>query len=278
MLNTNGNRKPKTFMVKTNITRENTYDLRDFLSNGTSANVHDKKYSNILTKKEALSIISEKERKNGEVFSMVSSSGKNFNVSIYIIEKKAIRNIVRHSGVDSDEVEINPNHYFTDESVVNKKAKMYVLNGKVIVIQHPDEISIFESENKDALFVLEVEVKSVIKSLVTVEFEVDYRSSANHSAKLDADTESEFIHIKPSSSKSSIKVKVYNVKKESYSEKSFTVSEDISGLIDGIYKVKDDGVVKKLAIETEKFTGDKKYYLFKSEDTPVKDKDVIKLA
>lgn len=283
MLNTNGNRKPKTSMVKTGVESKVVWAMRSFLAKGTSADVEKPAFEKEtgLTKVEALAILAEKQSKNAEVFSLVCGK-KECSVSIYIVEKAAIRNLVRHSGNISDDVELKPDYYFKDEVVENKKAKMYVLNGKVIVIQHRDEIALFERANRDATFVAEVDVKGSTKNAVTVKIEAEYRSSAAHAAKLNAAIEADFIHLKASSGsdKGSVDVKVYSVikNKEKYTTHPFAVVENIAELKDGLYKAKVDGIEKVLAVSTEAFTGKKTFLLFSKGDAPIADKEVAKAA
>jgi len=285
MLNTNGNRKPKTALVKTGVESKVVWAMRSFLSNGTSADVSKPGFEKEtgLTKEEALAILAEKQRKNADVFSLVSGKKKH-NVSIYIVEKAAIRSIVRHSGEYSDDVELEPDYYFKDEAVESKKAKMYVLNGKVIVIQHRDEIALFERENRKATFVAEVDVKESDKDSVTVKVDADYRSSAAHAAKLNAALEADFIHLEASSrsDKNAVDVKVYSVSKNKekykYTTRSFAVAENIADLKDGLYKAKLDGIEKVLAISTEAFTNVKTFLLFSKGDAPIADKEVAKAA
>lgn len=283
MLNTNGNRKPKTSMVKTGVESKVVWAMRSFLAKGTSADVEKPAFEKEtgLTKVEALAILAEKQSKNAEVFSLVCGK-KECSVSIYIVEKAAIRNLVRHSGNISDDVELKPDYYFKDEVVENKKAKMYVLNKKVIVIQHRDEIALFERANRDAVFVAEVDVKGSTKNAVTVKIEADYRSSAAHAAKLNAAIEADFIHLKASSGsdKGSVDVKVYSVikNKEKYTTHPFAVVENIAELKDGLYKAKVDGIEKVLAVSTEAFTGKKTFLLFSKGDAPIADKEVAKAA
>lgn len=283
MLNTNGNRKPKTSLVKTGVESKVVWAMRSFLAKGTSADVEKPAFEKEtgLTKVEALAILAEKQSKNAEVFSLVCGK-KECSVSIYIVEKAAIRNLVRHSGNISDDVELKPDYYFKDEVVENKKAKMYVLNGKVIVIQHRDEIALFERANRDAVFVAEVDVKGSTKNAVTVKIEADYRSSAAHAAKLNAAIEADFIHLKASSGsdKGSVDVKVYSVikNKEKYTTHPFAVVENIAELKDGLYKAKVDGIEKVLAVSTEVFTNAKTYLLFSKGDAPIADKEVAKAA
>lgn len=283
MLNTNGNRKPKTSMVKTGVESKVVWAMRSFLAKGTSADVEKPAFEKEtgLTKVEALAILAEKQSKNAEVFSLVCGK-KECSVSIYIVEKAAIRNLVRHSGNISDDVELKPDYYFKDEVVENKKAKMYVLNGKVIVIQHRDEIALFERANRDATFVAEVDVKGSTKNAVTVKIEAEYRSSAAHAAKLNAAIEADFIHLKASSGsdKGSVDVKVYSVikNKEKYTTHPFAVVENIAELKDGLYKAKVDGIEKVLAISTEAFTNVKTFLLFSKGDAPIADKEVAKAA
>lgn len=283
MLNTNGNRKPKTSLVKTGVESKVVWAMRSFLAKGTSADVEKPAFEKEtgLTKVEALAILAEKQSKNAEVFSLVCGK-KECSVSIYIVEKAAIRNLVRHSGNISDDVELKPDYYFKDEVVENKKAKMYVLNGKVIVIQHRDEIALFERANRDATFVAEVDVKGSTKNAVTVKIEAEYRSSAAHAAKLNAAIEADFIHLKASSGsdKGSVDVKVYSVikNKEKYTTHPFAVVENIAELKDGLYKAKVDGIEKVLAVSTEAFTGKKTFLLFSKGDAPIADKEVAKAA
>lgn len=283
MLNTNGNRKPKTSLVKTGVESKVVWAMRSFLAKGTSADVEKPAFEKEtgLTKVEALAILAEKQSKNAEVFSLVCGK-KECSVSIYIVEKAAIRNLVRHSGNISDDVELKPDYYFKDEMVESKKAKMYVLNGKVIVIQHRDEIALFERANRAAVFVAEVDVKGSTKNAVTVKIEAEYRSSAAHAAKLNAAIEADFIHLKASSGsdKGAVNVKVYSVikNKEKYTTHPFAVVENIAELKDGLYKAKVDGIEKVLAVSTEAFTNAKTYLLFSKGDAPIADKEVAKAA
>lgn len=282
MLNTNGNRKPKTALVKTGVESKVVWAMRSFLAKGTSADVSKPGFETEtgLTKEEALAILIEKQRRNAEVFSLVSGNKKH-SVSVYIVEKAAIRSIVRHSSEYSDDVELEPDYYFKDEVVENKKAKMYVLNGKVIVIQHRDEIALFERANRDAVFVAEVDVKDSDKDGITVKVEADYRSSAAHAAKLDAAMEADFIHLKTvRAGKGSVDAKIYTLvkDKEKYTTKSFDVDENIADLKDGLYKAKLDGIEKVLAISTEAFTNVKTFLLFGKGDAPIADKEVAKAA
>lgn len=280
MLNTNGNRKPKTALVKTGVESKVVGAMRSFLASGTSADVSKPGFEKAtgLTKEEALAILVEKQRRNAEVFSLVSGNKKH-SVSVYIVEKAAIRSIVRHSGEYSDDVELEPDYYFKDEAVENKKAKMYVLNGKVIVIQHRDEIALFERENRDATFVAEVDVKDSDENGVTVKVDADYRSSAAHAAKLNAAIEADFIHLKTVSraGKTSVKVKVYSLvkNKDKYTTRSFDIAENIADLENGLYKAKLDGVEKVLAIAREPFTNFRTVLLFSKGDAPFAGQEVM---
>lgn len=88
--------------------------------------------------------------------------------------------------------------------------------------------------------------------------------------------EEQFIHIKGvdrSSSKSDV-IKVYDAKSKKFKTKNFMVSEDISHLREGIYKVKDNGVEKRLAVESDSFGVEVMLYLFDVRDEPVKGKEV----
>lgn len=279
MIKTNNNRRPKAILVKKSVSKDMLDNLRSFVKDIKSSSIIDPSFEKKtgLTNKEALLIINKKEEKAGIAFTLVSSIKNGVcDVSIFVVEEKAIRNISRKWGANSDEVEIEPNFYFNDGAVVNKKAKMYVKGGKVIILTHKDEIAIFETENKDAIFVAEVEVKENKNGIVTVDVEADYHSSADHAKKLNAMIEEQFIHIKGvdrSSSKSDV-IKVYDAKSKKFKTKNFMVSEDISHLRDGIYKVKDDGVEKRLAVESDSFGVEVMLYLFDIRDEPVKGKEV----
>lgn len=279
MIKTNGNRRPKAILVKKSVSKDLLDNLRNFVKDIKSSSIIDSSFEKKtgLTSAEALLIINKKEEKAGIAFTLVSSIKNGVcDVSIFVVEEKAIRSISRKWGDRSDEVEIEPTFYFHDGAVVNKKAKMYVKDGKVVILTHKDEIAIFEKESKEAIFVAEVEVKENKNGIVTVDVEADYHSSADHAKKLNAMIEEQFIHIKGvdrSSSKSDV-IKVYDAKSKKFKTKNFMVSEDISHLRDGIYKVKDDGVEKRLAVESDSFGVEVMLYLFDIRDEPVKGKEV----
>lgn len=279
MIKTNGNRRPKAILVKKAVSKNMVDDLRSFVKDIKSSSIIDPSFEKKtgLTSAEALLIINKKEEKAGIAFTLVSSIKNGVcDVSIFVVEEKAIRNISRKWGEKSDEVEIEPTFYFHDGAVVNKKAKMYVKGGKVVILTHKDEIAIFEKENKEAIFVAEVDVKENKNGIVTVDVEADYHSSADHAKKLNAMIEEQFIHIKGvdrSSSKSDV-IKVYDAKSKKFKTQKFMVSEDISHLRDGIYKVKNDGVEKRLAVESDSFGVEVMLYLFDIRDEPVKGKEV----
>lgn len=279
MIKTNGNRRPKAILVKKSVSKDMLDNLRSFVKDIKSSSIIDPSFEKKtgLTSAEALLIINKKEEKAGIAFTLVSSIKNGVcDVSIFVVEEKAIRSISRKWGEKSDEVEIEPTFYFHDGAVVNKKARMYVKDGKVVILTHKDEIVIFEKESKDAVFVAEVEVKENKNGIVTVDVEADYHSSADHAKKLNAMIEEQFIHIKRvdrSSSKSDV-IKVYDAKSKKFKTKNFMVSEDISHLREGIYKVKDDGVEKRLAVESDSFGVEVMLYLFDIRDEPVKGKEV----
>ncbi len=279
MIKTNGNRRPKAILVKKSVSKDMLDNLRSFVKDIKSSSIIDPSFEKKtgLTSAEALLIINKKEEKAGIAFTLVSSIKNGVcDVSIFVVEEKAIRSISRKWGEKSDEVEIEPTFYFHDGAVVNKKARMYVKDGKVVILTHKDEIVIFEKESKDAVFVAEVEVKENKNGIVTVDVEADYHSSADHAKKLNAMIEEQFIHIKRvdrSSSKSDV-IKVYDTKTKKFKAKNFMVTEDIGHLRNGIYKVKDDGVEKRLAVESDSFGVEVMLYLFDIRDEPVKGKEV----
>lgn len=279
MIKTNGNRRPKAILVKKAVCKKMVVDLRNFVKDIKSSSIIDPSFEKKtgLTSAEALLIINKKEEKAGIAFTLVSSIKNGVcDVSIFVVEEKAIRKISRKWGEQSDEVEIEPTFYFNDGAVVNKKAKMYIKDSKVVILTHKDEIAIFEKENKEAIFVAEVEVKENKNGIVTVDVKADYHSSADHAKKLNAMIEDQFIHIKGvdrASSKSDV-IKVYDEKTKKFKAKNFMVSEDIGNLRNGIYKVKDDGVEKRLAVESDSFGVEVMLYLFDVRDEPVKGKEV----
>lgn len=279
MIKTNGNRRPKAILVKKSVSKAMLDNLRSFVKDIKSSSIIDPSFEKKtgLTSAEALLIINKKEEKAGIAFTLVSSIKNGVcDVSIFVVEEKAIRSISRKWGEKSDEVEIEPTFYFNDGAVVNKKARMYVKDGKVVILTHKDEIAIFEKESKDAVFVAEVDVKENKNGIVTVDVEADYHSSADHAKKLNAMIEEQFIHIKGvdrSSSKSDV-IKVYDTKTKKFKTKNFMVSEDIGHLRNGIYKVKDNGVEKRLAVESDSFGVEVMLYLFDIRDEPVKGKEV----
>lgn len=115
MINTNGNRRPKPILVKKSITKEMVDDLRDFVKdiNYYSFEWPDLIQQTGLSYEEANLILNTKKEKSGIVFTLVSSVHNNVcNVSIYVVEKKAISKIIRGFHCISDEVDIDVNYYF----------------------------------------------------------------------------------------------------------------------------------------------------------------------
>lgn len=279
MINTNGNRRPKAILVKKGVAKSKVSEMRSFVKDLTSIAIINERLlkSSGITPEEAHLILNKVEQKSGVVFTLVSSVQNGVcDVSIYVVESRAIRKITRGWNEQSDNVELEPGFYFADEAVVTKKSKMYVKDGKVIILSHSDEIAVFEKENKTAMFVAEVDVKNTKKGVVTLDVEAEYHSSADHAKKLNAMIEGQFIHIKGgdrSTSKSDV-IKVYDAKTKKFKSKNFMVSENISHLRNGIYKVKEDGVEKRLAVESDSFGVEVMLYLFNIGDEPIKGKEV----
>lgn len=282
MINTNGNRRPSSVVVKNGVTPSQLYAIRSFVKDGASDIVKERSFeSNTgFTKEEALNIIKDKQVKNGVGICLVAPYGrKKYTVSVYVIEKAAIKEstIQRNDSEVSDKVEIHPDFMFSDKYVVNTKAKMFIDNGKIIIIQHPDEIKIFEKENKKAIFISEVDVKDndIKAGTVMVNIVSEYRSSANHQDKLNKLSEGKFIHLKKSSAKNAVDVKVFDTKKEKYTNTKFKAEEEISQLEDNAYFAKVDGVKKVMVITTDTFTHEKNLYIFNTNDKKIENMEIV---
>lgn len=278
MIHTNGNRRPKSFLVKKGLNRYSRDILRQVVTTSSISEVEDKGLidNTCLSKKEVASVFEEANRKNAHVFTLVAKTKDSFDVSVYIIEKAAVESFHKGSGATSDTVSLKSNYFFSDTQVVNNMARMYLLNKKVIIIQHRDEIISFEKEEREAIFVSEVEIKDAGKDKVELAVSnVDYRSSAEHAKRLRAIVEKDYIHFKSSTAHKAICVqeRVAGGKNKFVSRKY--LAEEALDIADGFYKAMVSGVEKVFVVETNKFTGERQFYFFAVNDEVVKDKVII---
>lgn len=278
MIHTNKNRRPKSFLVQRGLNKFSRDTLRRVLSASSLSEVE--KNGNInnccLSKKEIASIFEEANRKNAHIFTLVASNKDSFDVSVYIIEKAAVESFHQGSGAISDTISLKSDYFFDDAKVVNTMARMYILDKKVVIIQHRDEIISFEKEKREAIFVSEVEVKEATKDKVELTVSnVDYRSSAEHTKRMKALVEKDYIHFKSSTARKAISV----MERVSGSAKKFVsrkyLAEEALDIADGFYKTIVSGVEKVFVIETNKFTGEREFYFFHVNDEVVKGKVLI---
>lgn len=278
MIHTNGNRRPKSFLVKKGLNKHTRDTLRRVVSYSSLSHVENSGSidNTCLSKKEIVSVFEEAHRKNAYVFTLVASNKDSFDVSVYIIEKAAVESFKMGTGSTSDTVSLKSDYFFDDSQVVNNMARMYLLDKKVIIIQHRDEIISFEKEEREAIFVSEVEIKEAGKDKVELAVsDVDYRSSAEHAKRLKAIIEKDYIHFHPSTSRKAISV----LECVSGSAKKFVsrkyLAEEALDIADGFYKAMVSGVEKVFVVETNKFTGERQFYFFAVNDEVVKDKVII---
>lgn len=276
MIHTNGNRRPKSFLVKKGLNKYSRDTLRRVVSSSSLSQVDDS-YNTGLSKKELASIFEEANRKDAHVFTLVAKTKDSFDVSVYIIEKAAVESFRKGSGATSDTVSLKSDYFFSDTQVVNNMARMYLLNKKVVIIQHRDEIISFEKEEREAIFVSEVELKEAGKDKVELAVSnVDYRSSAEHAKRLRAIVEKDYIHFKSSTAHKAISVQE---RAAGGSAKKFVsrkyLAEEALDIADGFYKAMVSGVEKVFVISTNNFTGERQFYFFALNDEVVKGKALI---
>lgn len=278
MIHTNGNRRPKSFLVKKGLNKYSRDILRQVVSASSLSHVENSGSidNTCLSKKEIVSVFEEAHRKNAYVFTMVASNKDSFDVSVYIIEKAAVNSFKRGTGATSDTVSLKSDYFFSDTQVVNNMARMYLLNKKVIIIQHRDEIISFEKEECEAIFISEVEIKEAGKDKVGLAVSnVDYRSSAEHAKRLRAIVEKDYIHFKSSTAHKAISVQ----ERAAGSAKKFVshkyLAEEALDIADGFYKAMVSGVEKVFVISTNNFTGERQFYFFALNDEVVKGKALI---
>lgn len=275
MIHTNGNRRPKSFLVKKGLNKYARDTLRRVVSSSSLSEVEKSGSINdtCLSKKEIASIFEEAHRKNAHIFTLVAQNKDSFDVSVYIIEKAAVESFRAGSGGTSDTISLKSDYFFSDTQVVNNMARMYLLNKKVVIIQHRDEIISFEKEEREAIFVSEVEIKEAGKEKVELTVNnVDYRSSAEHAKRLRAIVEKDYIHFKSSTARNAISVQERSSKK--FVARKY-IAEETLDIADGFYKAMVSGVSKVFVVETNKFTGERHFYFFDLTDEAVKGETLI---